>query len=230
MPPLPTPPNRRLSKNSPRAAKGHKGGSSRGRGGRAVGRGRGAHRPQTGSQARVGAGRKEAYGQGQARIRVELPLWLRQAHYRRGVVADLAHRKQGTVLDGSRGVRQGGGSRQAQTHPFGPRSGRLAYLRRDRGSRRDTPRVPTHWLSEATTGGEVVASEQRGHSQPPLRGDLRSRRCVGGALRRTARSAPDHKGSDQLPLVAPVSMIRSKNPSAGFRITTREPLFIQSLK
>lgn len=66
-----------------------------------MGRGRGTHRPQTGTKVRVGACGSEAYGQGQARIRVELPLWLPQAHYRRGVVANLAHSQQGTVLNGA---------------------------------------------------------------------------------------------------------------------------------
>jgi hypothetical protein len=77
-----------------------------------VGRSRGALGPQTGDEAGVGPGGKEAHRQGQKGLRVDLPLRLRQAHDRRGVLAGLAHRKQGVVFDGARGIRKGGGGRR----------------------------------------------------------------------------------------------------------------------
>jgi hypothetical protein len=122
MPP-PTPPSKRLSGNSPRAGKGHQEDPSGGRG-RALGRGRGS-RLGLKPVMRRGYGRRSVRGPqpGSSGGRSG-PTYMASssAHNRRGVLADPAHGQQGAVLDGSWGVRPGGGSRRGQTHPFGPRS------------------------------------------------------------------------------------------------------------
>lgn len=64
----------------------------------------------------MGAGRSEAHSQTQAGIRVDLPLRLRAAHNRRGLLADPAHGKQGAVLHGTQGVCQGGESSGKDKH------------------------------------------------------------------------------------------------------------------
>ncbi len=56
--------------------------------------------------------------------------------------------------------------------------------------------------SGAYARGEAVALEQRSHSQPALRRDLRGGRGASRALPTTARSGRDHQEPDQLPLVA----------------------------
>jgi len=96
----PMPPRRRLSKKAPAQAEGARGCLPRGRSA-SVGRGRGQAGPQAADQKGMGSGGSEAHGQGQKALGVDLPLRLRPPYYRRGVLADLAHGKQGTVLDGA---------------------------------------------------------------------------------------------------------------------------------
>src|SRR5215208_755107 len=67
--------------------------------------------------------------------------------------------------------------------------------------------VPALALPGAYARGEAVALEQRSHSQPALRRDLRGGRGALGAKPPTARSGQDHQGPDHLPLVAPDRMI-----------------------
>jgi hypothetical protein len=58
---------------------------------------------------------------------VDLSLRIRPSSERRGLLADLAHRQRGVVLDGCAGVRQGGGSWGGQASPSGLGPGWLAY-------------------------------------------------------------------------------------------------------
>src|SRR5215210_4050158 len=150
----------------------------------------------------MGPGGREAHSPAQARLRVDLPLRLREAHHGGGVLADPAYGEEGTVLAGLGGVRQRARSRRGQTHRAGRGPGRVAHLRRGRASRRYTPGVAALGLSGAYARGEAVALEQRSHSQPALRRDLRGGRSASRALRTTARSGRDHQEPDQLPLVA----------------------------
>src|SRR5215218_10389458 len=198
----PTPPSGRLSKKSRAEAGEARGGPSRCRSA-VVGRGRDALGPKAGEQQEgVGADREEAHGPLQERIRVDLPLRLPQARKRRGLLDDPAHSEHQTVLFGARGVRKGGGSRHRQAHPFGLGQGRMAHRRGDRPTRRRASGVATLGFTGATTGGKVVAANQRGVGQRPLRGDRRGRANADEPMYGTARSKRADKGPHQLPLVA----------------------------
>src|SRR5215211_3159127 len=198
----PTPPSGRLSKKSRAEAGEARGGPPRCRSA-VVGRGRDALGPKAGEQQEgVGADREEAHGPLQERIRVDLPLRLPQARKRRGLLDDPAHSEHRTVLFGARGVRKGGGSRHRQAHPFGLGQGRMAHRRGGRPTRRRASGVATLGFTGATTGGKVVAANQRGVGQRPLRGDRRGRANADEPMYGTARSKRADKGPHQLPLVA----------------------------
>src|SRR5215213_6161567 len=208
-PGLPTPgpnlPRGRLSKKSPRAGKGDRGAPSRSRGA-AVGGGRGSAGPQTGGAAGVGSGGRETRGPLREGLQVDLSLRLREARKREGFLAYPAHGEHGVVLASPRGVRQGGGSGQGQTHPSGCGKSGLAYGRGDGGPRRDTPRVLAVGLAGTDAGREVVAANQRGSSQRALRGDRGDRANVAAQMRGVARSSGVDRRPHQLPLVAPDGM------------------------
>src|SRR5215213_6121926 len=208
-PGLPTPgpnlPRGRLSKKSPRAGKGDRGAPSRSRGA-AVGGGRGSAGPQTGGAAGVGSGGRETRGPFREGLQVDLSLRLREARKREGFLAYPAHGEHGVVLASPRGVRQGGGSGQGQTHPSGCGQSGLAYGRGDGGPRRDTPRVLAVGLAGTDAGREVVAANQRGSSQRALRGDRGDRANVAAQMRGVARSSGVDRRPHQLPLVAPDGM------------------------
>ncbi|CAA9449160.1 MAG: hypothetical protein AVDCRST_MAG58-803, partial [uncultured Rubrobacteraceae bacterium] len=186
-----------------RAAKGGpSGGPNRG----ALGAGPSQAGPQAGNPTGVGAGGKEAHRPLQEGLRVDLPLRLRPARERGGVLDDPAPGEHGDVLAGPRTVRRGGGSGRGQAHPFGGRQGGLAHGRRGRGAGRDTPGVLAAGLAGADAGREAVGADQRGFGQRALRGDRRGRRGADGTVRRVARSERDDQGADELPLVAPGGM------------------------
>src|SRR3954453_8365577 len=86
-------------------------------------------------------------------------------------------------------------------------SGQVKHRQRGRGPRRDTLGVPAIGLARVTTGGEIVAFDQRGRGQRALRRDRGDRGSAGRALSRTARPAGDHQGPHQLPLVASSGMM-----------------------
>src|SRR3954468_2644686 len=98
----PTRTSEKLSKKSPGKAGEAQGGSPGGAGGGgALGRGRGSAGSKAGDEAGVGTGGKETPSPFQERIQVDLPLRLREARKRRGILADPAHSQRRAVLEGS---------------------------------------------------------------------------------------------------------------------------------
>src|SRR5829696_9062266 len=194
-------PSRRLLKKSPQETREAKGNPSGGRG-RAMGSRRAPSGPQADHPQGMEPKGRETHREGPPALRVELSLLLRTSGHWRGPLADPSDAQRGGVLPGTLPLRKRGWLGQGAPYPAGLRQGGMAHGQGGRGTRGDTPGVSAIELSGAPTCREVMALEQRRRCKPLLRGDQRTRRGTGGAMRGAVRSAGDHPLLHTLPLVA----------------------------